>query len=83
VDPREVARRRLRALGLGAAARPGSTPVDVIGRLTAVQAQDHRPAKWSVGQRVPGAREADLDALFDAGTFLRTHVLWRRPGHRR
>ncbi|MEO8481009.1 MAG: winged helix DNA-binding domain-containing protein [Acidobacteriota bacterium] len=50
-------------------------PAQLVAWMTAVQAQDFAGAKWGVGMRVPGAREADIDALFDAGAILRTHVL--------
>lgn len=43
--------------------------------LTAVQAQDYYGALWSLGLRLESAVEADLDAVFNAGTILRTHVL--------
>jgi len=39
-----------------------------------MQAQEHRYARWSVGQRC-GAPTSVVDAAFDAGCFLRTHVL--------
>jgi hypothetical protein len=40
-----------------------------------VQSQDYPNAKWAVAQRLDGAVEADLDRAFDAGEFVRTHVL--------
>ena len=55
--------------------RPLPTPADVIASLGAVQAQDYGGAKWAVAQRTPGASDAALDAAFDDGKFLRTHVL--------
>ena len=50
-------------------------PEDVVGCLGAVQAQDDGGAKWAIGQRTTGARNADLDQLYSDGTILRTHVL--------
>ena len=65
---------RLRGLllrGLGMA-----TPAEVVGHLTAVQAQDHPYARWSVAQRLAGPPMAKVvDAAFDEGLFVRTHVL--------
>ena len=53
-----------------------ATAREAVGRLTAVQAQEHRMARWSVAQRVQGtARATDIDTAFDRGDFLRTHVL--------
>lgn len=63
----------MHAIGLS---RPlaGSVP-EALRLLLASQAQDFYGAKWSLGLRVPGATEATLDALYDKGTILRTHVL--------
>ena len=47
----------------------------VVAWSVAVQAQDYGAAKWAVAQRMIGVHEADLDAAFDAGTILRTHVM--------
>ena len=53
-----------------------ATPGDVVGHLTAMQAQDHTYARWSVAQRVAGVADPSaVDAAFDDGHFLRTHVL--------
>ena len=43
--------------------------------LLAVQSQDYPGAKWALAQRLDGATEADLDARFDAGELVRTHVM--------
>ena len=54
------------------------TPAEVVGHLTAMQAQDHPYARWSVAQRMAGPAAANaraVDAAFDEGQFLRTHVL--------
>ncbi len=48
---------------------------DVVGWLGAVQAQDYHGAKWAVGQRMTTVINAGLDAAFDRGEILRTHVL--------
>lgn len=48
---------------------------DVVRRLGAVQAQEFRPAKWALGLRAAGVTEADVDAAFDRGLILRTHVM--------
>src|SRR3954451_18301921 len=55
--------------------RTAAGAVAAVRRLGAVQSQDHEPALWSLAQRAPGARRADLAAAFDAGAFIRTHVL--------
>lgn len=51
------------------------SPTDVLRWNLAMQSQDFAGAKWSLGQRLDGATDADLDTLFDAGAILRTHVM--------
>lgn len=51
------------------------TPEAVVGQLGAVQSQDYPAAKWAVGMRMDHAAEADIDAAYDEGRILRTHVL--------
>jgi hypothetical protein len=51
------------------------TARDVVGWLTALQAQDFSMAKWSVAQRTVGATKADVDQALADGGILRTHVL--------
>src|SRR5262249_43755860 len=67
---------RLRMWGLGLT-RPGATtPEAVVAHLTAMQAQEHPYARWSVAQRMRGSpRAAMVDDAFDDGRILRTHVL--------
>lgn len=75
MDDAELARRRLRTVGLGGPL-DAATPGEVVGWFGAVQSQVHHPAKWSVGQRLGGAvTDADLDQAFAGGELLRTHVL--------
>ena len=55
---------------------PGlADPADVVRWLGAVQSQDFHGAKWGIGQRMSAATDAGIDAAFNAGEFLRTHVL--------
>jgi hypothetical protein len=68
-----VAIRRLVTQRLVGPAFESSTAA--VRGLLAVQAQDYTGSKWAVGQRVAAATDAELDALFDAGTILRTHVM--------
>lgn len=51
------------------------TPAQVVELLGAVQAQDYAGAKWGLALRMKHASDAELDAAFDAGEILRTHVL--------
>lgn len=65
---------RARMVGLGVWSSPPSAPDAAVRRLVAMQAQEHRYARWSVGQR-SAMRASDVDAAFDSGAILRTHVL--------
>lgn len=51
-------------------------PEDVVGWFGAVQAQDYGAAVWALGLRMTGgARREHVDAAFDAGRILRTHIM--------
>ncbi len=50
-------------------------PNDVVSWFGAVQAQDYAAAKWSLGLRIQNATDADIEAAFNDGTILRTHVM--------
>lgn len=66
----EVVYARLRAQRL---APPASARVaEVVAWLGAVQAQDYRGGLWGIGQRVAGAREADVEAALAERTIVRT-----------
>ena len=53
---------------------PG-TPADGVKWLVAVQAQDYSAAKWSLGVRLQGAVDGDIERAFTSGAILRTHLL--------
>jgi Winged helix DNA-binding domain len=77
MDDDDLRRWRLRSQRL---VGPGFEPtaaggVAAVRWLGAVQSQDHEPALWSLAQRAPGVSRAELAAAFDAGVFIRTHVL--------
>jgi hypothetical protein len=46
-----------------------------VAHHLAMQSQDYGGAKWAIGQRLARATDASVDAAFDAGQFLRTHVM--------
>jgi hypothetical protein len=73
VKATEIAAWRLHTLGV-TAPRFGSA-AEVVGWLGAVQAQEFAPAKWAIGARTATLREADVQAAYDDGEILRTHVL--------
>jgi hypothetical protein len=49
--------------------------VEVVDWLVAVQSQDFAGAKWSLALRTRGVTDAQVEADFNAGRILRTHVL--------
>lgn len=51
-----------------------ATGADVVRHLGAVQSQLHDMALWAIGRRC-GRTLAELQAEFDEGEFVRTHVL--------
>jgi hypothetical protein len=69
----DIAHWRMRALGLTEPTARQAT--DVVGWLGAVQAQDYGPARWSLGQRMLGGADADVERMVQDGAILRTHVL--------
>src|SRR5215211_3787870 len=50
-------------------------PVDVVRWLGAVQAQDFYGAKWALALRMRAATDAVVEAAFNDGQILRTHVM--------
>jgi len=64
---------RLRAQRLSGA--PFTTAVDAVRWFGAVQSQDYPGARWALGLRVKGAKDAEIDRAYHEGAILRTHVL--------
>jgi hypothetical protein len=51
-------------------------PADVVAWLGAVQSQEYEAAKWALGLRMrEGTLGTEIDAAFDRGSLLRTHVM--------
>lgn len=50
-------------------------PADVVERLCAMQSQDFIGAKWAIGLRAKRLDDAAVEAAFDRGDILRTHVM--------
>ena len=68
-----IATRRLRSNRL-VGPRFGSA-ADVVRWFGAMQAQEYGPATWAIGLRAGVVTAVDVDAMFDAGAILRTHVM--------
>jgi hypothetical protein len=69
----EIARWRLRSQHL-VSPYAGSAR-EAVGSLLAVQAENPSQAAWAVASRTQNPDQADLAALLDDGTVVRTHVL--------
>ncbi len=52
-----------------------TSPQAIITWMGAMQAQDFPMAKWAIGLRLPGSTDALVEAAFDKGAILRTHLL--------
>src|SRR5258706_3335486 len=50
-------------------------PEEIVGWLGAMQSQEFAMAKWAIGLRLPGRRNADVEKAFNDGAILRTHLL--------
>ncbi|WAC10415.1 winged helix DNA-binding domain-containing protein [Dyadobacter pollutisoli] len=48
------------------------TPAQVVSWLGAIQAQDYLGAKWSLGLRLPGFKESDIDKAIADKSIVRT-----------
>lgn len=53
------------------------TPQELVHWMGAMQAQDYAGAKWSVGLRLPGITDADIDDAINQGKIIRT---WMQRG---
>jgi Winged helix DNA-binding domain len=51
------------------------TPQAVTAHMGALQAQDFAMSKWALGMRLPNFVDKHIEAAFDAGEIVRTHVL--------
>lgn len=68
-----ISQLRLRSTGLNSL--PSNSPAAVVEHLGAVQSQDFAAAKWAVGLRMQKATDYSVEAAFNEGKFLRTHVM--------
>src|SRR4030095_13779769 len=50
-------------------------PEEIVSYMGAMQSQDWSMAKWAIGLRIPGIKEADVEKSINDGKILRTHVL--------
>ncbi len=69
----DIVARRLRTQRL--VGEPFQSAVDAVGFFGAVQSQDYTAAKWALGLRLRDVADSDIDALYDRGAILRTHIM--------
>jgi hypothetical protein len=50
-------------------------PEAIVSHLGAMQAQEYAMARWAIGLRVADINDATVEAAFNEGRILRTHVL--------
>jgi Winged helix DNA-binding domain len=73
VTPSEIIRLRLHHQQVSS---PGfKQPAELVRWMGAMQAQEYAMAKWAVGLRLPDSSDDAIEAAFNAGEILRTHVL--------
>ncbi|GHT12588.1 hypothetical protein AGMMS4956_07420 [Bacteroidia bacterium] len=70
---KEISLLRLASHQLAGTALP--TPQKVVSWMGAIQAQDYNMAKWAMGIRLEKFTDKMVEAAFNKGQFLRTHVL--------
>ena len=70
---RDVLRRRLANQRLHGERLPSAA--EAVRLLTCVQSQEYAHALWSLGMRTSGLMATEVQAEFDRGAFLRTHIL--------
>jgi hypothetical protein len=70
---KKIAKQRLSSQQIGGT--EFLTSEALVGWMGCMQAQDYAAAKWAIGNRIKGITDAQVEADFNAGRILRTHVL--------
>jgi hypothetical protein len=50
-------------------------PVEIVRWFGAMQSQEYAMAKWAIGMRLPGIKDAAVEEAFNRGEILRTHIM--------
>jgi hypothetical protein len=69
----EISNIRIKSQGIGSS-EPGSA-IDILSRMGAIQAQDFSMAKWALGVRMALSTIAEIEASFNRGDIIRTHLM--------
>ena len=51
------------------------TAKELVGWMSAMQAQDYNQAKWAIGVRLPHLTGEQIESAFNNGEILRTHLM--------
>lgn len=70
---KEIIERRLSNQQIGKTSF--ETSQDIVSCMVAMQAQEYAMAKWAIGLRLPGLKDADVEKAFNEGKILRTHLM--------
>ncbi|QEH43055.1 winged helix DNA-binding domain-containing protein [Chitinophaga sp. XS-30] len=73
MKPRDILLHRLYHQQI--AATRFTKPEEIVSWLIAMQSQEYAQAKWAIGLRIPGLKDADVENAFNQGRILRTHLM--------
>lgn len=69
----EISNMRLASQGIEPAAH--KKVKDIVSWMGAIQAQDFAMAKWAIGTRLKGSTNDEIEAAFNNGEIVRTHLM--------
>ncbi len=52
-----------------------TSPAEIVSAMGAMQAQDFNSVKWAIGTRLPDLTQKSIEAAFNKGEIVRTHLL--------
>ena len=52
-----------------------STAKELVAWMGAIQAQDYTMAKWAIGSRLGNSTDVEIEAAYNRGEFIRTHLM--------
>ena len=69
----EISNIRIRSQGIGSAEFKSAS--DILARMGAMQGQDFSMAKWALGVRMADSTNEEIEASFNSGDIIRTHLM--------
>jgi hypothetical protein len=73
MDLRQIAKTRLQSQQIESPTQ--TSPEEVVSWLLAMQAQDYAGAKWSIGIRLPGSTDSQVEQAIGEKSILRSWIL--------